>query len=145
MRRQVSFALVGIGLACGAIAVASDLKPERLTAQEWRLFSDVFPMLPGEGYPIRFRPQGTVETANLARVARWALNGASELELRAEDGTTLWTFRWYPEKNLLVSCPRSPRSPVPPVALAPPGSTIASVSDGLKALGLYRCRNGAAS
>ena len=144
MRRHVFFALITVGLHLHAIAVASDLKPERLTSQEWRLFSDVFPMLPGEGYPLRLHPHGTVETANLALVARWVLTGAKELELQAQDGTPLWTFQWYPEKTLLVSCPQSARSLVPPTVLAPFGSTIASVSDGLRELGLYRCTNRAA-
>lgn len=132
-------ALITVGLMLNAIAAGSDLNPKRLTSHEWRLFSDVFPMLPGEGYPIRLHPDGTVETVNLALVARWGLNGAKELELQAQDGTTLWTFRWYPEKTLMVSCPRSAKSPVPPTVLAPFGSTATSVSDGLRELGLYRC------
>jgi hypothetical protein len=144
-RRQVSFAPIIVGLMLSAIAVASDLQPERLTSHEWRLFSEVFPTLPGEGYSIRLHPHGTVETVNLSLVARWALNGANELELQAQDGTTLRTFRWYPEKSLLVSCPPSARSPLPPTVLALPGSTIRSVIDGLRELGLYRCSNGAGS
>jgi hypothetical protein len=140
MTRLMRFALVTAGLVLHADAIASDLDPERLTAQEWRLFSDVFPMPPGDGYRVRLHGDGTVQTANLALVARWKLYGGTEVEFQAQDGTTLWTFRWYPEKTLLISCPRSAGAPVPPVVLAPIGSTLASVSDGLKELGLYRCR-----
>jgi hypothetical protein len=125
-----------------AVAAAADLTLERLTAQEWRVFSDVFPRLPADGYPIRFHPQGTVETANLARAAQWTLNGSGQLELLEKDGETVWTFRWYPERNLLVSCPRSPQSPVPPLVLAPPGSTIDSVGASLRVLGVSRCGPG---
>jgi len=139
MKPRLSWVVIGLGLLGHAIAGASDLTLERLTAQEWRVFSDVFPMLPRDGYSIRFRPQRTVETANLAPVASWTVNDAGELELRGKDGDTVWTFRWYPDRNLLVSCPRSPQSPFPPLVLAPPGSTIDSVDEGLRALGLSRC------
>jgi hypothetical protein len=144
MKPQLSWVVIGIGLLGHAIAGASDdLTLERLTAQEWRVFSNVFPTLPRDGYPIRFRPQRTVETANLARVASWTVNDAGDLELLEKDGETVWTFQWYPDRDLLVSCPRSPQSPVPPLVLAPPGSTIASVDESLRALGLSRCDPGA--
>ena len=130
---------MGVGVVVPALAGAADLTPERLTAQEWRAFSDVFPTLPGDGYPIRLRPQGTVETANLARVTQWMLSSAGELALQEKDGESLWMFRWYPAQNLLVSCPRAPQSAFPPLVLAPPGSTLTSVGDGLRALGLTRC------
>jgi hypothetical protein len=140
MKRRLSWVVIGLGVLCHAGAGASeDLTLEGLTAQEWRVFSDVFPTLPRDGYAIRFRPQRTVETANLARVASWTVNDAGELALLEKDGETVWTFRWYPDRNLLVSCPRSPQSPVPPLVLAPPGSTIASVDASLRALGLSRC------
>jgi len=125
-----------------AVAAAGDLTQERLTAQEWRVFSDVFPQLPADGYPIRFHPQGTVETANLARAAQWTLNGSGQLELLEKDGEAVWTFHWYPERNLLVSCPRSAQSPVPPLVLAPPGSTVDSVAATLRSLGVSRCGPG---
>ena len=144
MKPRLSWVVIGLGLLGRAIAGASDLTVEGLTAQEWRVFSDVFPMLPGDGYPIQFRPQRTVETANLARVASWTVNEAGELELREKDGETVLTFRWYPDRNLLVSCPRSPQSSVPPLVLAPPGSTIDSVDASLRALGLSRCGAAAA-
>lgn len=132
-------ALLGIVVAAGTLAATVDLDPGRVTAQEWRLFSDAFPMLPDEGYPVRLEPRGTAETANLAQVTRWALRSPNELELQGADGKALWTFRWYPAKNLLVSCPGPPGSPAPPIVLAAPGSTIASVEDALRDLGLYRC------
>jgi hypothetical protein len=116
--------------------------PERLTGTEWRLFSDVFPMLPGGGYAIRFYPQGTVDTDQLARVGGWALNGTGDLELREKDGETLWTFRWYPEQQVLVSCPRAATSAVPPLALAPAPATADAVGGRLRALGLQRCQPG---
>lgn len=143
MRWPVWWVLIALGVIGPGLAGAEDLTAERLTAREWRLFSDVFPMLPGQGHPLRLRPRGKVETANLAGAARWMLTGAGELELQDKDGAALWTFRWYSQKALLVSCPRSPQSPTPPLALAPPGSTVDSVNDGLRALGLYRCPAGA--
>jgi len=140
MKPGLSWVVIGLGLLGHAIAGASDdLTLEGLTAQEWRVFSDVFPTLPRDGYPIRFRPQRTVETSNLARVASWTVNDAGDLELREKDGETVWTFRWYPDRTLLVSCPRSAQAPVPPLVLAPPGSTIDSVDESLRALGLSRC------
>ncbi len=116
----LAWVVLGIGVVVHAVAGAADLTPERLTAQEWRAFSDVSPTLPGDGYPIRLRPQGTVETANLARVTQWMLNSAGELALPEKDG-------------------ESPQSAFPPLVLAPPGSTITSVDEGLRALGLTRC------
>ena len=139
MKPRLSWVIIGLGLLGHAIAGASDLTLERLTAQEWRVFSDVFPTLPRDGHLIRFRPQRTVETANLARVASWTVNDAGELELQGKDGETVLTFRWYPDRTLLVSCARSPQSPFPPLVLAPPGSTIDSVDESLRALGLRRC------
>ena len=141
MTRPMLFVLATVGLLLGAKAIAGDLSPARLTAQEWRLFSDVFPMPVADGYPVRLHPHGTVETVNLALVARWTLNRAGELEFQARDGTTLWTFQWYPEKTFLISCPRLAGAPVPPTVLAPVGSTITSVSDGLRELGLHRCHD----
>jgi hypothetical protein len=141
--RRLAWLVVGIGVILHAVAGAADLTVESLTAHEWRAFSDVFPALPSDGYPVRFHSQGTVDTPNLARVAQWTLNGGGELELQEKDGEAVWSFHWYPARNLLVSCPRSPQSPVPPLVLALPGATLASVEDGLGALGLRRCGPGA--
>jgi hypothetical protein len=85
-----------------------------------------------------------VDTPDLARVAQWTLNGGGELELQEKDGETLWSLHWYPARQLLVSCPRSAQSPVPPLVLAFPGTTLAAVEDSLSALGLRRCGPGAA-
>ena len=125
-------------------AGAADLTVDSLTAHEWRAFSTAFPALPREGYPVRFHSQGTVDTSGLARVAQWTLNGGDELELQEKDGETLWSLHWYPARQLLVSCPRSAQSPVPPLVLAFPGTTLAAVEDSLSALGLRRCGPGAA-
>jgi hypothetical protein len=119
-------------------AAADDLTVQALTSHEWRAFSDVYAALPRDGYPMVFHPQGTVDTPNLARVAQWTLT-AGELELQEKDGETLWSLHWYPTRNLLVSCPRSPQSPLPSLVLALPGATTTSVQEGLSALGLRRC------
>jgi hypothetical protein len=111
--RRLAWLVVGIGVILHAVAGAADLTVESLTAHEWRAFSDVFPALPSDGYPVRFHSQGTVDTPNLARVAQWTLNGGGELELQEKDGVAL------------------------------PGATLASVEDGLGALGLRRCGPGA--
>jgi hypothetical protein len=140
--RRLRWLVVGLGVMLPAGAGAADLTVESLTGHEWRAFSDVFPASPGEGYPVFFHPQGTVDTPNLPRVAQWTLNG-DDLELQEKDGETVWLFHWYPARSLLVSCPRSPQSPVPPLVLALPGATLASVEDGLGALGLRRCGPGA--
>ena len=144
MPRRLSWLLVGLGLILHTAAGAADLTVDSLTAHEWRAFSAAFPAVPREGYPVRFHSQGTVDTPGLARVAQWTLNGGDELELQEKDGETLWSLHWYPARQLLVSCPRSAQSPVPPLVLAFPGTTLAAVEDGLSALGLRRCGPGAA-
>jgi hypothetical protein len=142
--RRLSWLLLGLGVILHTAAGAADLTVDSLTAHEWRAFSAAFPALPREGYPVRFHSQGTVDTPGLARVAQWTLNGGDELELQEKDGETLWSLHWYPARQLLVSCPRSAQSPVPPLVLAFPGTTLAAVEDGLSALGLRRCGPGAA-
>ena len=144
MPRRLSWLLVGLGVILHSAAGAADLTVDSLTAHEWRAFSAAFPAVPREGYPVRFHSQGTVDTPGLARVAQWTLNGGDELELQEKDGETLWSLHWYPARQLLVSCPRSAQSPVPPLVLAFPGTTLAAVEDGLSALGLHRCGPGAA-
>jgi hypothetical protein len=129
-------ALVALG---PAVVDAGDLTPERLTATEWRVFSDVGPALSNDGYPIRFRPQGTVETATLARVTQWTLNAGGELELQEKDGESVWVLHWFPAQGLLVSCAGPPHAAMPPLVLAPPGATLDSVGAGLRTLGLARC------
>jgi hypothetical protein len=131
--------LIVLCVLVSAVAGADDLTPERLTAREWRAFSDVFPALPSDGHPIRLRPQGTVETATLARVTQWTLNAGGELELREKDGESVWVLRWFPAQGLLVSCAGPPHAAMPPLVLAPPGSTTTSVGESLRALGLTRC------
>jgi len=131
--------LIVLGVV-GRVAVgADDLTPERITVREWRVFSDVFPVLPNDGSPIRLRPQGTVETATLARVTQWTLNAGGELELQEKDGESVWVLHWFPAQGLLVSCAGPPHTAMPALVLAPPGSTTASVAEGLRALGLTRC------
>jgi hypothetical protein len=132
--------LIVLGVFLGPVVVgADDLTPERVTAREWRVFSDAFPVLPNDGYPIRLRPQGTVETATLPRVTQWTLNADGELELQEKDGESVWVLHWFPVPGLLVSCAGPPHAAMPPLVLAPPGSTRASVGDNLRALGLTRC------
>jgi hypothetical protein len=65
----------------------------QLVALQWRLFSLVFPMMPVDGYPIGFRPDGGVTAVNLAGVTRWTM-AAETLDLLSAEGRQLYRFHW---------------------------------------------------
>jgi hypothetical protein len=81
--------------ACGAPDPEPVAAPTTrdLAAGQWRLLSPVFAALPPGGYPIAFRADGSVETANLAGVTGWAMPEAGRLELTG-GGRVLYGFRW---------------------------------------------------
>lgn len=120
------------------VAYPAVLSSGFVAAHGWRVFSEVFPVLQPGGFRIQLSPDGSAETSNLAGVAAWAVNTQGELELRAPGGQNLWTFKWYPHKGLLVSCPQNRHMPVPTV-LAREGLTHADVTERLRALMPERC------
>lgn len=137
--------LLVFSLGCGAgpgVTPSSSpripLTVELVAHREWRLFSDVFPRLPSDGYPIAFSANGRVDTKNLAGVVAWRITEDGGLDLGTAHGEPTWRFTWYAEQSLMVSCPDRRDFPVPMViALAP--TTYASITERLEALGVSRC------
>ena len=60
----------------------------------WRLYTTTFSVLPSGGYPIRFFPDGSVETENLGMITHWILTEQERLSLETrleESGIPLVT------------------------------------------------------
>jgi len=57
-------------------------------------------MLPSDGYPIRFLPDGSVETKNLVTITHWRLTGEGSLELRDKTGRVGYSFRYDSRKEI---------------------------------------------
>ncbi|TQV78061.1 hypothetical protein FKG94_13340 [Exilibacterium tricleocarpae] len=141
MRLIIVIAMLGMGWAMpGKAGVATDTAGVRLTAavvtdHRWRVFSDIFPALPRNGYSISLNADGSAASGNFSDVAQWAINTAGELELRTADGYPSLTFRWYPSHRVLVDC-RGRGSPPMILALA---DSYAVVAKALRELGIERC------
>jgi hypothetical protein len=57
-------------------------------------------VLPIDGYPIRFLPDGSVETKNLGMITHWGLTGEGSLELRDKTGRVVYSFRYDSRKGI---------------------------------------------
>ena len=74
--------------------LAGELRPALFTEGEFRLGSHVFVHVPKDGYPIQFRPDGSVTTEHLAGVDRWRIGSGNSLELLTGSGSLVQEFRY---------------------------------------------------
>ena len=95
------------------------LTTTRLVETDWRLYSSIFPVLPGEGYPFRFHGDGAVLTKNLAGAKSWQLEAEDTVTLRDEKNTVIYRFSFDSVTGILfIRC----GPPEMPMVLGPKGT-----------------------
>ena len=72
-------------------------------ATKWRLIGPMWSMIPFDGFPITFHPDGTVETRNLGGITRWSLDG-DELVLSGDRHTPDTRLKWLPDHGVFRHC-----------------------------------------
>ena len=80
-----------------------DLSNETLICTEWRVYSLGFSIVPAEGYPIEFLPNGELRTDNLAAMKRWQVDSPGIISLRTIYGELGEQFVFDPGHCMLVS------------------------------------------
>lgn len=105
MTRQILFLAIAATVFTAPPAVtANQAVPTRETflATKWRLMEPLISMLPNDGFPITFRPDGSVVTSNLGGITRWSLEG-DEL-LLSDDERTRVRLKWFPDRGVFRDC-----------------------------------------
>lgn len=98
-------ALAATVLTTPAVVTANQAVPTRDTflATKWRLMEPAVSILPLDGFPITFRPDGTVVTRNLGRITRWSLDG-DELLLSDDERIRVMRLKWLPGHGVFRDC-----------------------------------------
>ena len=103
MNRRLFFvAIVATVLTAPHAATANQATVTRdaFLATKWRLIGPMFSMVPFDGFPITFHPDGTVETRNLG-ITRWSLDG-DELVLSGDRHTRDIRLKWLPDRGVFA-------------------------------------------
>jgi hypothetical protein len=82
---------------------------EEFLATEWRLYGVVFAMHPPGGFPITFRPDGSLLTRNFLYTTTWSLSDGV-LRLSGSNGEPYYRLDWVPYAGAFLDC-RGPGMP----------------------------------
>jgi hypothetical protein len=82
--------------------LAKGFAKELFMSASFRLGSDVYATGTAEGFPIRFLPDGTVDTENFRPGARWWVETNSALHIESPDGALAGTFRYSERCHTLL-------------------------------------------
>jgi hypothetical protein len=86
------------------------LTRDTFLATKWRLTGLVFALVPRDGFPITFHPDGTVVT-NLGGITRWTLRD-DELVLSGDRPTSVIRLKWLPDRGVFRHCPVPSKIPI---------------------------------
>ena len=102
-------------------AQEAKLSTARLVDTDWRLYSSIFAVLPVEGYPFRFRADGSVVTKNLAGARSWQLGSGNIITLQDDKNNVIYRFSFDSANGvLLTEC----GPPALPMVLGPKGTNF---------------------
>jgi hypothetical protein len=99
-----------VAIAVNALTITHQpvMTRDTLLATKWRLAGAMFSMMPADGFPITFHPDGSVETKNLGGITRWSLEG-DELVLSGgehdtQNGAKPIRMTWLPDRRMFREC-----------------------------------------
>jgi hypothetical protein len=92
-------------------AAQGSITREQFLATTWRLTGGMFSMLPRDGFPIAFRPDGTILARNLGGFTTWSLDD-DELVLSGDRYSQVIRLKWLPERGVFRNCPVPARIPL---------------------------------
>jgi hypothetical protein len=106
MGRQLLF--VAIATTVLTTAPAPTAQQDRMTrdkflATKWRLSGTIFSVMPPEGFPITFHPEGTVSTRNLGGITTWSV-ADDELVLSGGFRIPAIRFKWLSDRGVFRHC-----------------------------------------
>ena len=105
-RRLLFVAIAATVLTTPPVVTANQavMTRETFLATKWRLTGLVFAVVPLDGFPITFHPDGTVVTNNLGGITTWSLRD-DQLVLSGDQHTQVIRLRWLPDRGVFRHCP----------------------------------------
>jgi hypothetical protein len=114
MGRRLLFVAIAATVLTAPPAVTANqaaMTQDTFLGTKWRLTGLMFSVVPLDGFPIAFHPDGTVVTRNLGGITRWSLRG-DELVLSGDRRTRVIRLKWLPDRGVFRHCPVPSKIPL---------------------------------